>query len=96
MTKKGKLPGNLKTKTVLICLLGLALSLTLYILILSAGNALVRNRYMSTEAVNQRKAEIYSQFTNYVSANSISGKNSVAVARWNLCIPRNAATGEQR
>ncbi len=82
MTKKGKLPGNLKTKTVLICLLGLALSLTLYILILSAGNALVRSRYMSTEAVNQRKAEIYSQFTNYVSANSISGKNSVAVARW--------------
>ena len=66
----------------MLCVTGLVLSLTLYFLLLSAGNSFIRNNYMSTEAVNQRKAEIYSQFTSYVSANSISGKNSAAVARW--------------
>ena len=82
MIKKSKLPGNLNAKTLMLCVTGLVLSLTLYFLLLSAGNSFIRNNYMSTEAVNQRKAEIYNQFTSYVSANSISGKNSAAVARW--------------
>ena len=82
MTEQKKRPGNLNAKTALLCVLGLALSLTLYLIVLSAGNAFIKNNYMSTEAVNQRKAEIYSEFAAYVSANSISGRNSSAVARW--------------
>ena len=82
MTKKSTFSGKLNTKTVLLCLLGLVLSLSLYFIILSAGEAFIRNRYMSEQAVNQRKSEIYNEFTAYVSANAISGRNSAAVARW--------------
>ena len=82
MTKRSLLPGNLNFKTFLASLIGLVFSLTIYFLILSTGNAFIRNTYMSTEAVNQRKAEIYQEFANYVSAQNISGRNSTAVARW--------------
>ena len=82
MTKKSTFSGKLNTKTVLLCLLRLVLSLSLYFIILSAGEAFIRNRYMSEQAVNQRKSEIYNEFTAYVSANAISGRNSAAVARW--------------
>lgn len=82
MTKTSKRPLRLNTKTMLLSVAGLALSLALYFLVFSAGNAFIRNTYMSEQAVNQRKAEIYQEFSNYVSANSVSGKNSTAVARW--------------
>lgn len=82
MIKKSKLPGNLNAKTLLVSLVGLALGVALYFLIVSAGNAFVRNNYMSSDSVNQRKVEIYHEFANYISAQNISGKNSAAVARW--------------
>ena len=82
MIKRAKLPGSLNAKTLFVSLSGLCLGLLLYFLILSAGNAFIRNNYMSSEAVNQRKAEIYNEFTSYISANAISGRNSAAVARW--------------
>lgn len=82
MIKKSKLPGNLNAKTLLVSLVGLALGVALYFLIVSTGNAFVRNNYMSSDAVNQRKVEIYHEFANYISAQNISGRNSAAVARW--------------
>ncbi|MBQ2960173.1 MAG: HAMP domain-containing histidine kinase [Oscillospiraceae bacterium] len=82
MTKKARLRVNLNAKTLLVSFAGLALSLIIYLLLLSAGNSFIRNNYMSDESVNQRKAEIYREFANYVSAGNLSGRNSAAVARW--------------
>ena len=73
---------NLNAKTLLVSLGGIVLALSVYLVIYSAGRAFIETEYMSQQSVNARKAEIYQQFVNYVSAERLSGRNSAAVARW--------------
>lgn len=80
MTKKTKL--GLNAKMLLVTLSGLLMGLAVYFLVLNAGKIYIEKEYMSPEAVNARKAEIYRDFVSYVSAQQLSGRNSSAVARW--------------
>ena len=82
MTRLFRLPGNLNAKNLMVSIAGLLLALGIYLLIMSAGRAFIQNEYMSQQAANARKAEIYQEFVNYVSAERLSGRNSAAVARW--------------
>lgn len=82
MTKLSKLPHSLGAKMLYISLLGMVTSVLLYYIVAAAGQLVVDTVYMSEENVAQRKAEIHSRFSSYVSANKISGKDSAAVAEW--------------
>lgn len=83
MTKKlSPLPRSLNAKMLYVSLLGVLLGMVLYFLANALGQALIENVYMREENVAQRKAEIYSRFSSYVTRNQISGKDAAALARW--------------
>ena len=82
MTKLLKLPRSLNAKLMTVILLALAFSLLVFIGADALGTYMVDAVYMSPESVSARKAEIYSDFSAYVSLNKISGTDSAAVARW--------------
>ena len=63
-------------------LVGLVLGVLLYLLLTALGNLLVDRVYLSTEQVNRRKAQIYSQFSSFVTSEGVSGRDAAAVARW--------------
>ena len=63
-------------------LIGLVLGVLLYVLLNALGGMLVDRVYMSQENVTRRKAQIYSQFSSYVTSSGISGRDTGAVARW--------------
>ena len=82
MIKKLKLPSSLNAKMLYVCVGGLLLALAVFLLINRLGMLLVDKVYMSDDAVKQRKNEIYSDFSAYVKANSVSGRDSLSVAKW--------------
>ncbi|MGN0983003.1 MAG: HAMP domain-containing protein [Candidatus Limivicinus sp.] len=83
MTKKlPPLPRSLNAKMLYVSLLGVLLGMLLYFLTNALGQALIENVYMREENVAQRKAEIYSRFSSYVTRNQISGKDAAALAQW--------------
>ncbi len=82
MIKKLKLPSSLNAKMLYVCVGGLLLALAVFLLINRLGMLLVDRVYMSDDAVKQRKNEIYSDFSAYVKANSVSGRDSLSVAKW--------------
>ena len=63
-------------------LVGLVLGVLLYLLLTALGNLLVDRVYLSTEQVSRRKAQIYSQFSSFVTSEGVSGRDAAAVARW--------------
>ena len=63
-------------------LIGLILGVLLYVLLNALGGMLVDRVYMSQENVTRRKAQIYTQFSSYVTSSGISGRDTGAVARW--------------
>ena len=63
-------------------LIGLVLGVLLYVLLNALGGMLVDRVYMSQENVTRRKAQIYNQFSSYVTSSGISGRDTGAVARW--------------
>lgn len=63
-------------------LTGLVLGVLLYLLLTALGNLLVDRVYLSTEQVSRRKAQIYSQFSSFVTSEGVSGRDAAAVARW--------------
>ena len=63
-------------------LIGLVLGVLLYVLLNALGGVLVDRVYMSEENVTRRKAQIYNQFSSYVTSAGISGRDAGAVARW--------------
>lgn len=65
-----------------ISLLGVLLGMVLYFLVNALGQMLINNVYMSEENVAQRKAEIHSRLSSYVTRNGISGKDTEALAKW--------------
>lgn len=82
MTEKLKLPRSLTTKMLCVSLFGLLMAVLLYILAGELGCLLVEKVYMSEENVAQRKAEIYSRLSSYVSENKVSGKDTKALSQW--------------
>ena len=65
-----------------ITLLGLALGALIFYVLTRLGANWINESYMSSESVNRRKAQIYTQFSAYVSSQGISGRDTAAVARW--------------
>lgn len=65
-----------------VSLFGLLTAVLLYILAGELGCLLVEKVYMSDENVVQRKAEIYSRLSSYVSENKVSGKDTKALSQW--------------
>ena len=63
-------------------LIGLILGILLYFLLTAFGEVLVDRVYMSSENVSRRKAQVYSEFSSYVTSSGISGRDTGAVARW--------------
>ena len=82
MIKKIKLLSSLNAKMLLSMAIALAAAIAVFFTMNSAGRLIVDRIYMSTEAVSARKADIYKQFNGYVTANHISGNDSVAVGSW--------------
>ena len=82
MIKKLKLSSSLNAKMLYVCVGGLLLALAVFLLINRLGMLLVDKVYMSDDAVKQRKSEIYSDFSAYVKANGVSGRDSLSVAKW--------------
>ena len=83
MTKLfAKLPRSLSAKMLYVTLLGILLGVLLCFAVTVLGQILVDTVYMRKENVAQRKAEIYSRLSSYVSRNEISGKDAEALARW--------------
>ena len=77
-----RLTGSLRLRMLYLSLAGLALAVLVYLVLSHIGAVLIETNYMSAESVNRRKAQIYSRFSSYVSAEGISGRDTAAVARW--------------
>lgn len=82
MTRKFNPPSSLNAKMLYVSLFGLFTAVLLYILAGELGCLLVEKVYMSDENVVQRKAEIYSRLSSYVSENKVSGKDTKALSQW--------------
>ena len=65
-----------------VSLLGVLLGAVLYFSMIALGQVLIDTVYMREENVAQRKAEIYSRLSSYVSRNEISGKDTASLAQW--------------
>ena len=59
-----------------VTLAGLALGTLVFFALTQIGALLIRDRYMSEEAVNRRKARLYVDFSRYVSAQGVSGRDT--------------------
>ncbi len=82
MTRKFNPPSSLNAKMLYVSLFGLLTAVLLYILAGELGCLLVEKVYMSDENVVQRKAEIYSRLSSYVSENKVSGRDTKALSQW--------------
>ena len=82
MTDRLKLPRSLTAKMLYVSLLGMLAVVLLYILAGELGCLMVEKVYMSEENVSQRKAEIYSRLSNYITENEVSGKDAKALSLW--------------
>ncbi|MCR5577511.1 MAG: HAMP domain-containing histidine kinase [Oscillospiraceae bacterium] len=82
MTEKRSFVGSLRQKYLLATLLGAAVAVLIYLGLRAFGGYMIDEVYLSSENVARRKAHIYSQFSSYISAEGITGRDSAAVARW--------------
>ena len=82
MTEKLSFVGSLRQKYLLATLLGAAVAVLIYLGLSAFGSYLIDEVYLSSENVARRKARIYSEFSSYVSAEGVTGRDSAAVARW--------------
>ncbi len=65
-----------------VTLTGIVLGALVFLALTQIGSVLIRDKYMSEEAVNRRKARLYADFSRYISAQGVSGRDTAAVARW--------------
>ncbi len=76
------LPRSLDAKMLYMIVLALLCAGAVYAFVYGLGSLALERIYMSPESVASRQAEIYSDFSKYVSANRVSGSDESAVARW--------------
>ena len=65
-----------------VALVGLVIGALVFLTLSELGGFLLREKYMSPENVNRRRAQICSEFSSYVSSQGISGRDTAALARW--------------
>lgn len=82
MIKRLKNPASLNSGMLYSILGSFLCAALVYLCINGIGTLAVNKIYMSPESVAARKAQIYSDFSRYVTVNQISGSDSEAVARW--------------
>ena len=82
MTERFRLPRSLNAKMLYTIVLSALAAVAVFFLISGIGDLAVDKIYMSPEAAASRKAEIYSRFSAYVTANNVAGGDSAAIARW--------------
>jgi len=75
-------PRSLSAKMVSMMLLSLFCALVVFVIVNGIGSIIVEHYYMSSKSVSTRRAEIYSQFSLYVSSNSLRGDDSERIAAW--------------
>ena len=73
---------SLSAKLLLAALLSLLAAGLIYLMVFSVGSFTLERYYMSTEAVASRKAKIYTDFSKYISQNSVDGRDTEAVSRF--------------
>ena len=73
---------SLSAKLFLATLLSLLCALTAYLAVYGIGTWFVNRFYMSAEAVALRKAEIYTTFNRYITANRAAGNDAEALQRF--------------
>jgi len=73
---------SLNIKMLSTMLLSLLCAAAVFFAARALGGLYIQKVYMSSSAVEQRKADIYKSFTAYVAQNHISGSDRSAVARW--------------
>ena len=64
-------------------LLSLLCALAVFAAAYGAASLALNRLYLSPDAVSARQAEYYTDFAGFVSANEVSGRDSVAVTRFN-------------
>ena len=82
MIKKLNTPRSLNAKMLYVSIAGLFLGIAAFFLLSTLGTGLIDRFYMDNESLTQRKSEIYVDFSSYVTAEGISGRDTAAVARW--------------
>ena len=80
--KKLRLPRTLDAKLLYMILLAMACAALVYLAAYGMGTLALTKIYMSPESVSSRQAEIYADFSKYVTAQNVSGSDEDAVARW--------------
>ena len=78
--RRFRLPRSLAAKTLYAALLALLCAALTFFLVYSVGTFFVDRYYMSPDAVAERNAEIYTEFSRYVTLNKVSGTDSAALA----------------
>ncbi len=73
---------SLRVQVLEAALLALAAGALLFLALTRLGGFLIQERYMSPENVNRRKAQIFSEFSSFVTSQGVSGRDTAAVARW--------------
>ena len=82
MTEAKKQTRSLRGQVLRVTLLALIAGALLFLALTKLGGWLIQERYMSAENVNRRKAQIFSEFSSFVSSQGVSGRDTASVARW--------------
>ncbi len=77
-----RLPRSLDAKILYMIGLALLCAAAVYAAVYGLGSLALERIYMSPQSVAARQAEIYADFSRYVTANDVSGSDADAVARW--------------
>ncbi len=80
--RRFRLPRTLDARFFYMILLSLAAGVAVFLAVYGLGTLALNNIYMSQESVSARQAEIYADFSEYVTSHEIAGSDEDAVARW--------------
>ena len=80
--RRFRLPRSLDAKILYMICLSLLCAALVYMAVYGLGSLALERIYMSPQSVASRQAEIYADFSKYVTANKVSGSDADAVARW--------------
>ena len=81
-SRRFRLSRSLDAKILYVIGLSLLCAAAVYAAVYGLGSLALERIYMSPESVASRQAEIYADFSKYVTANNVAGSDADAVARW--------------
>ena len=82
MIKRFLSRASLNAKMLFAALVAMLLAVGVFFAAYGIGNHFIDTVYMSPDAVSERKAQIYTDFSIFVRQNHLSGTDSAAIARW--------------